>query len=228
MTDFATQQLAGPVISSLVSKDKGDLSNRMSCVGEQLKNNVKTLVADTVVIGGTAAGVAATQNKGIAKFLAKPLEFVGNVLSKMTKKDISIDIVKNNLADAVNKNIVESGLSHKSAQESAKAFIENGPVLKRTSSYIQKMKFFESFNKITNKLSNIKFKTSLKEAPTVFSKIGNKIKNMPTRYKAIALVVAAGLGALSYIGQKHLYQAGQIDQKYTDKAKLKAKTNEAL
>ena len=152
MTDFAMQQLAGPVISSLVSKDKGDLSNRLSCAGEQLKNNVKTLAADTVVVGGTAAGIAATKNKGIAKFLAKPLEFVGNQLSKLTKTKV----------------------------------------------------------------------------PTVLSKIGNKIKNMPTRYKAIALVVAAGLGALSYIGQKHLYQAGQIDQKYTDKAKLNAKTNEAL
>ena len=176
MTDFATQQLVGPVISPLVSKDQGDFSNRVSCAGEQLKNNVKTIAADTVVIGGTAAGIAATKDKGLAKFLAKPLEFVGNELSKMTKA------------------------------------------------------VFPEYSKdIKVKSIDIILKESkIKEVPTVLSKLGDKIKKMPTRHKAIALVAGLGLTALTYIGQKYLYIMGQIDQKYTDKAKLKAKANETV
>lgn len=226
MTDFATQKLVGPVFSPLISKDKGDFSNRVSCAGEQFKNNVKTLAADTVVIGGTAAGIVATKNKGVANLLSKPVQVLGNVLSKMTKK-ISFNDTSNSLKDVINNNIVTAGLSNKSAAESAKVFIENGPVLKRSSNLIRKMKFAENLNKNFPGLTN-KVKFSTKEVPTIFSKLGNTIKNMPTKYKAMALVVAAGLAALTYIGHKHIYKAGQIDQKYTDKAKLKAKVNETI
>lgn len=44
MTSFSTQAIAGPVIGTMVSNDKGDLSNRAKCAGTQLKNNATTAV----------------------------------------------------------------------------------------------------------------------------------------------------------------------------------------
>lgn len=47
---------------------------------------------------------------------------------------------------------------------------------------------------------------------------------MPGKTKAIALIALPALLAVDYIRSKHLYKMGQIDQKYTDQAKLKENT----
>ena len=57
MTSFSTQAVCGPVIGSLVAKDKGDASNRTKCAGAQLVNNAKTM-AQTALVGGGVYGAA--------------------------------------------------------------------------------------------------------------------------------------------------------------------------
>ena len=71
MTDYSVQSMAGTGITPLFSSEKGDMSNRLNCAGAQIKNNIKALAEDTVVIGGTvAAGYAAKKIPGLAKVLA--------------------------------------------------------------------------------------------------------------------------------------------------------------
>ena len=178
MTSYSTQVIAGTGTTALLGKDKGDLSNRLNCAGEQIKNNVKTLASDVVVIGGTAAGIAATKNGGIAKFFAKPVEALAKTLSQMTKfvKDGKPTIILNDLKTGKNTIVMPT----------------------------------------------------FKKVPTVFSKLGNIIKNLPTRYKAAGFIATIGAIALGHVTNKHFYNAGQIDQKYTDKAKLKARANEIV
>lgn len=138
MTNFSTQYVMGPVISPLVSKDKGDLSNRFNCAGTQLWNNAKTLAQDVVVLGGVAAGAKAVQNN---------------------------------------------------------------------------TKFAKTMAKGTHSFANFLNKHGLKE-------IGSKLKRMPTKFKALAPIVALGTLAVNYITCKGLYKMGQIDQKYTDRATI--------
>lgn len=60
MTSYGMQVLAGPVITSIASKEKGSMGNRMDCAGAQIKNNVSTAVQGALVTGaaaGTYAGV---------------------------------------------------------------------------------------------------------------------------------------------------------------------------
>lgn len=53
------------------------------------------------------------------------------------------------------------------------------------------------------------------------SKFWNKIKSLPMANKrAMVAVGAIGLLASSFVAGKNLYKKGQIDQQYTDKAKL--------
>ena len=58
MTSYLTNVALGAA-APMVSKDKGDISNRTKCFGAHFMNNAKMLAADTVVIGG--ATVAAKQ-----------------------------------------------------------------------------------------------------------------------------------------------------------------------
>ena len=51
-------------------------------------------------------------------------------------------------------------------------------------------------------------------------KLAEKLLNLPGKAKAIGIIAAAGLTLLSYIGCKGIYKMGQIDQKYTDRAKI--------
>lgn len=72
MSGYVSNYMLGAPISSVVSKDKGDFSNRMNCAGAQIKNNVSTLAQDVVVIGGAAAGTAvATKNAKLTTKIAK-------------------------------------------------------------------------------------------------------------------------------------------------------------
>lgn len=60
-------------------------------------------------------------------------------------------------------------------------------------------------------------------------KLIQKFKNLPAANKgAVGTVAALGLAALSFIGCKHIYKSGQIDQKYTDKAKIEKHQQDVL
>ena len=149
MTDYATHAVLGPAVSSMVAKDKGDISNRAQCAKDQLVNNVKTLAADTVVLSG-AAGVTALAGKKPTKFAA--------LFDKLNKK----------LAKWTPKNKI--GESYKNA----------------------------------------------------FKKIASKCKNPKAKAAALVATFVAlpAMGLISYINHRHSYREGQIDQKYTDKARL--------
>ncbi|MBQ7450875.1 hypothetical protein IJS77_05595 [bacterium] len=147
MTDYSVQSMAGTGITPLFSSEKGDMSNRLNCAGAQIKNNIKALAEDTVVIGGTvAAGYAAKKIPGLAKVLAAPVQWFADGVKAICSKPF-------------------------------------------------------------------------------FQKVGNFISGMSKTNKAIALISLIGLSTLAYVGRKHAYKAGQIDQLYTDRAKLREKAN---
>lgn len=75
--------------------------------------------------------------------------------------------------------------------------------------------FFHSLN--GHKIINV---TKLPKS----NKFVDKLLKMPGKTKAIALIALPALLAVDYIRSKHLYKMGQIDQKYTDQAKLKENT----
>lgn len=49
-----------------------------------------------------------------------------------------------------------------------------------------------------------------------------KLLNAPGKGKAAAILILPAVAAINFITGKHLYKMGQIDQKYTDRAKLEA------
>lgn len=51
-------------------------------------------------------------------------------------------------------------------------------------------------------------------------KIAKSFGTMSARFKALGLIAAIALPTIGYIAHNHSYKAGQIDQKYTDKAKF--------
>lgn len=158
MTDFATHYVLGSPIASLVGKDKGDISNRGQCAGSQILNNVKTLAADTVVIGGAAA--TATAAKRSPKFMQK----LANGFDKMVK---ALHPVKKR-----NVNLIgESG------------------------------KVFKTFEVSRGQKAE-------------------KLLKMASKNKAIAMIALPATMLISYFTYKNIYKSGQIDQKYTDKAKI--------
>ena len=73
MTSFSTQAIAGPVIGTMVSNDKGDLSNRAKCAGAQLKNNATTAAQAVLLTGacGAAGVVGYRHSTPIARFVTK-------------------------------------------------------------------------------------------------------------------------------------------------------------
>lgn len=72
---------------------------------------------------------------------------------------------------------------------------------------------------------NKKFGFKFKQSKNYPERIANFLKKMPTKYKALAVIAAVAIPLVSYIGQRTTYKAGQIDQKYTDKAKVNSKKN---
>lgn len=56
----------------------------------------------------------------------------------------------------------------------------------------------------------------------------DKLLKMPNSAKAFGLVALPALMLLNYIGAKHLYKMGQIDQKYTDQAKIEENTKKNI
>ena len=59
-------------------------------------------------------------------------------------------------------------------------------------------------------------------------KISEKLLKMPGKFKVLGLIAAPIAAAVTYIASKALYNMGQIDQKYTDKAKIEEATNKNL
>lgn len=148
MTSFSTQAVCGPVIGSLVAKDKGDASNRTKCAGAQLVNNVKTM-GQAALVGGGVYGAART-------FTKHP-----------------------------NSKVVQTGA------------------------------------KIFDKIINV---TKLPKS----NKFIDKLLKMPGKAKAFVLIALPALLAVDYIRSKHLYKMGQIDQKYTDQAKIEENTKKNI
>ena len=60
------------------------------------------------------------------------------------------------------------------------------------------------------------------------SAIIHKLSRVPMKSKIVYPIVLAASALVGYITHKHIYKAGQIDQKYTDKAKLEKSTKEAI
>lgn len=141
MTSFTTQAIGGPVISSMVTSDKGDFSNRTKCAGAQLKNSL------TAGLTSVAVGVAAGTGIRYAAKNPRRLVKIAQAFDKIAKKILPKDV-------------------------------------------------------------NLK-------------KIGNKSK--------VAMAIGLPLMAISsFISSRYLYKMGQIDQKYTDKAKVEKHQKDVL
>ncbi|MBP3820450.1 hypothetical protein J6G99_02265 [bacterium] len=150
MSNYSSIISSVPIVTMFDSR-KGDLSNRMSCAGEQYKNNIVES-AKSVVVAGAAAGTAYSIKRNPAM-----LSWLGKYLDKGLKKLVSI-----------------------------------------APKYIQS-------DKIVKKALNTSGKT-----------------------KALAFLGAIFVSACSKITTDHAFRAGQIDQKYTDRAKIEAHNKDVL
>jgi hypothetical protein len=134
MTDFAVQCVIKPTISPFLSKDKGDIANRVQCATEQAKNSLVTGAKVGVVAGTTGL-----------------LAFVGKKSPKLVQK----------------------------------------------------------FGQVAGKVIDKVLKTTKGSANP--------------KLAAIGAVLVPALAALSYVVGEGIYKSGQIDQKYTDAAKVEAR-----
>ena len=62
-------------------------------------------------------------------------------------------------------------------------------------------------------------------ASKVAPKIATKLKNLPGVYKVIGLVAIPVLTGVAHVISKHSVKAGEINQKYNDRAQLKEQAN---
>ncbi len=166
MTNFAVQSVAGPVVSSLASKDKGSFGNRMNCAGAQMKNNLVTGLQGAAVAGAAiGATAAAVKYNNFGTAVARTFDKTANALGKLAgTKD---------LAGKINKKLAK--------------LISKG---------------------VTKDNANLN--------PETLKSLTKGLKAS----KAGLLISAITVPVLGYIARKHSYKMGQIDQKYTDKAKL--------
>ncbi len=63
MTNLTTKMVAGPVIGSYISKDKGGFTNKTKCAAEQFGNNAITAGSALLTFGATGATVRALQKR---------------------------------------------------------------------------------------------------------------------------------------------------------------------
>lgn len=93
MTGFAMQSVTGPVISTMISKDKGSVGNRVDCAGSHVKNNVVTNLSALGVAGATiGAGKVVSKGVGTSQ-LAKAADFVLKAFSELLPKKPIIKVV---------------------------------------------------------------------------------------------------------------------------------------
>ena len=203
MTEFITNAALG-VKAPLVAKDKGDLSNRLNCAGAHIKNNAQTLVQDTVVIGGTALGAGVIAKSG-----------------KLNK-------VYNNIKGFLNKPFPQKIIA---------PFKQTVNSIKNNKYYtklVDKLKSTKVISKITNGISKAKPKVKMlldkqgKMLSPIMDKFPKLSKLSLARKGALGTVIAYGALALGYVTNKHFYKAGQIDQKYTDKAAIEKRAKSPL
>lgn len=224
MASFIQTNACG-VFTPYVDSSKGDISNRTRCAGAHLKNDATTLVQDAVVIGGTAAGVAVAAKKGdkIAEFakntFTKAKNIIKNtfgkgkakakeVIQKVTGKAKPKEVIQK-----ITDNVPENLKNNKVVKKATNA-VKN--TVKKASKSIQDKKLnSDALKNATKKIKKAgKSKNLIKSAFEKFSKL-------PKTNKYIAAAVAAlGVLGLGYVSANHNYKAGQIDQKYTDEARL--------
>lgn len=80
------------------------------------------------------------------------------------------------------------------------------------------LKTYEWVKGPASRAANGRFKPGVKTLVTKDLPFVKKILNASAKTKAFAAIAALALPVLAYITHKHAYKAGQIDQKYTDKA----------
>lgn len=201
------------VFTPYVDSKKGDISNRTRCAGAHFKNNATALAQDAVVIGGTAAGVAVAAKKGdkIAEFAKNTFTKAKNIVkSTFGKGKAKAKEVIQTVTDKVPENIKNNNVVNKATN-----------AVKNT---VEKVSNSEAYSNLVDKAKNIKkggkIKNLIKSAFEKFSKL-------PKSNKYIAAAVAAlGVLGLGYVTTKHSYKAGQIDQKYTDEARIEERQRE--
>ncbi len=71
-------------------------------------------------------------------------------------------------------------------------------------------------------------KRFLGENSKLYTKAAKFVKKLPTKAKIAGLIALPALLAINYISNKMTYKAGQIDQKYTDKALMEQKLKDAM
>lgn len=84
---------------------------------------------------------------------------------------------------------------------------------------------------VGNWLSKVKLPKVLKNAATAIEKFGTKIMNAAPKYGKIgvlAAVAGAALLGITHLVTKQAYNAGKIDQKYIDNAKIEKMTGSVV
>lgn len=154
MTSYIQQNILGASLSSMLSKDKGDISNKMSCATKQGVNNLKFSGGAVLTLGTTG---------GLMYLAAKKPNEIGKPFAMLT----------------------------------------------------------DGVTKLCDKLfKKVKFENG--------DKLIGKLKSLSPKAKALGAIAAIGLPAFAYIRNKWIYKMGQIDQHYTDKAKLEKHSNAIL
>ena len=192
MTNFATYSTLGPVVYPMVAKDKGSLGNRVNCSGEQTINSAACAAKSVAAATASVAGYNVIGN------LTKGKAFKWNSsINEFLRKQVN-DIEKAH-------NYVEfwSGGKVKDYKLTEKGIAFN----------------LQKYGKFKGKLRTIIDNFALKTINGL-KNLFTKISKTSGRQKALGAFALLALATLNYITNKHCYQAGQIDQKYTDRAKL--------
>lgn len=193
MTSFAVQTSMG-AIAPLVSKDKGSVGNRMNCAGEHIKNNLSTGVQATAVAGSTALAYSFT--------------------NKMTKgKAMDWNIKFNKALKNLSKDIAKQAKIFNNSEVGKYVNMEKG-VTKAGKQRLTKL-----YGKTKGKIAGLACNLGTKFISFTKNAI-DKIAKTSGRQKILTGIVLSGLVLLTHVLNKHNYKAGQIDQKYTDRAKM--------
>lgn len=89
--------------------------------------------------------------------------------------------------------------------------------------------FVKVMNNIFNSTKKVLLGKNSSKASAIIVELLNKLKNLPAaNKKALFMTLVLGELGLSFVGMKRSFKSGQIDQKYTDKAKLKQAANQAI
>lgn len=188
MTNFETYNALG-ALSPYVARGKGSIKDRANESREHLKNDMKGLGKVTVVGAGTTVAAMHANKK---------------LFRTSTNWNTSINKVFKEGANFIGEGLdelIRSGKVDKNTGRISKGYANT---LKNGGKFIGRMKVFAAN-------ATLKF---IELCKTAMKKVGNT----STRQKVVAGIVAVGLMTIGQICQKQCYKAGQIDQKYTDKA----------